>query len=48
MQQSFGIAQTLIGDPKLLVVDEPKAGLDSGERNRCYNLLAEVSEGTRC
>lgn len=44
MRQRFGIAQALIGDPKLIIVDEPTAGLDPEGRRRFHNLLSEISE----
>lgn len=44
MRQRFGVAQCLIGTPKLVIVDEPTAGLDPSERNRFYNILSEIGE----
>ncbi|SOD94934.1 ABC transporter ATP-binding protein [Spirosoma fluviale] len=46
MKQRFGIAQALVGNPRLIIVDEPTAGLDPAERNRFHNLLSEIGENT--
>ena len=44
MKQRFGVAQALLGNPKIVIVDEPTAGLDPEERNRFNTLLSDISE----
>ena len=44
MKQRFGVAQALLGNPKILIVDEPTAGLDPAERKRFLNMLSEIGE----
>ncbi|MGG7466962.1 ABC transporter ATP-binding protein [Chryseobacterium arthrosphaerae] len=44
MKQRFGVAQALLGDPKIIIVDEPTAGLDPEERNRFNSLLNDISQ----
>lgn len=44
MRQRFGVAQALLGNPKIIIVDEPTAGLDPEERNRFNSLLNDISK----